>query len=105
MKEENFVFNLVKGVINLVFTFIEIILVLRFFLKLFSANQSAVFVDWIYGISYPFIAIFGGIFPDLNFSGFVVELTTLFALIIYSLIYFGILRILDFFFTAANPPR
>ena len=42
--------------------FIEVLIGLRFLLRLFGANPASGFVSWIYGWSTPFVSPFAGIF-------------------------------------------
>ncbi|HEY8886396.1 MAG TPA: YggT family protein [Candidatus Microsaccharimonas sp.] len=65
----------------------ELFLGLRFILKLFGANAGNDFVNWIYETSGAILDPFRGIFPTQVFkSAFVVEFSTIFAMIIYALI-------------------
>lgn len=77
------------GFINFIFGLIAVLLGLRFLLKLFSANPSASFVEWIYDMSQPLLNPFQGAFPAPRLEdGIIVEFTTLFALLVYGLIAF-----------------
>ena len=51
-------------VITLVFTVIEVLLLIRFVLKLLSANADQALVSLIYGVTDPLIAPFRGIFAQ-----------------------------------------
>jgi len=74
----------------------ELILGLRFILKLFGANAGNDFVNWVYQTSGAVLDPFRGIFPTEVFkSSFVVEFSTLFAIIIYGLIAMLLVYILD----------
>ncbi|HEY8886389.1 MAG TPA: YggT family protein [Candidatus Microsaccharimonas sp.] len=65
----------------------ELFLGLRFLLKLFGANAGNDFVNWIYETSGAALDPFRGIFPTQVFkSTFVVEFSTLFAMIVYAII-------------------
>ena len=67
----------------LVFT----LLGLRFVLRLFGANSANSFVSWIYDMSQPILQPFENIFPSVRVEdGFVVELSTLFAMLIYGIL-------------------
>lgn len=66
---------------------VEAILGLRFLLKLFGANASNGFVDWIYEMSSVLLEPFRGIFPSRVFDNQnVLEFNTLFAMLIYAVI-------------------
>lgn len=70
-----------------VFGLAELFLGLRFILKLFGANAGNVFVNWVYETSAAVLDPFRGIFPTQVFkSSFVIEFSTLFAIIVYALV-------------------
>lgn len=72
---------------NLIVLLVGSLLGLRFFLRLFSANSGNDFVSWIYDTSAPLLAPFESIFPTVRIEdGFVIEVTTLFALLVYGLL-------------------
>ena len=74
-------------VIYIVFALAEAFLGLRLILKLFGANATNGFVQWIYETSDAVLDPFRGIFPTQVFkSTFVLEFSTIFAMIIYALI-------------------
>lgn len=77
---------LAKGIVNLMLTVVGSLLGLRFILKLFGANGDSGFVDWIYQSSGEILGPFRGIFPQTNLDGFVIEFSTIFALLVYSII-------------------
>ena len=73
--------------IYVVFALAEAFLGLRLILKLFGANVSNGFVQWIYETSDAVLDPFRGIFPTQIFkSTFVLEFSTIFAMIIYALV-------------------
>lgn len=51
-------------VLALVFTVVEVLLLVRFFMKLFGANADQPLVSAIYGVTEPLVAPFRGIFPQ-----------------------------------------
>jgi uncharacterized protein YggT (Ycf19 family) len=68
-----------------------VIMVIAFFLQLFSANQSAPFVQWIYRSADVVMAPFRGIFPRVEAeSGSVFDVSILFAILMYGLFAMGI---------------
>ncbi len=75
-----------KGIVNFMLTIVGVILGLRFILKLFGANTGNGFVNWIYESSAEILGPFRGIFPTTNLDGFVIEFSTIFALMVYSII-------------------
>ena len=87
-----------RTIINVVW-FIEALIVtllgLRFFLRLFGANPANGFVDFIYNVSYPFVAPFLGMFNyDDNLANGRVEIETIFAIIVYALLAWLIVKLL-----------
>lgn len=75
------------------FGFLEVILALKFLLKLLGANPDAGFTNLIYTISYPFAAPFLGVFGQSAVSGSVFEWTTLLAMAIYALIAWALVKL------------
>lgn len=78
--------RIASGIVSFMLAVVGSLLGLRFILKLFSANADNGFVNWIYETSGEILAPFRGIFTPANLDGFVIEFTTLFALVVYSLI-------------------
>lgn len=72
-------------VITLVFTVIEVLLLIRFVLKLLSANADQALVSLIYGVTDPLIAPFRGIFAQPSGTP-VVEIATLLAIVFFVLL-------------------
>jgi len=78
---------LITKVIYVVFVLAELFLALRLILKLFGANAANGFVSWIYETSGAILDPFRGIFPTEVFeSTYVLEFSTLFAMIMYAII-------------------
>lgn len=75
------------------FGLLEVILALRFILKLLGANQEAGFSNLIYTLSYPFAAPFLGVFNQSAISGSVFEWTTLLAMAIYALVAWALIKL------------
>ena len=71
---------------------IEIILALRFFLKLLGA-ASAPFTNIIYSLSYPLVGPFVAVFPTTSATGALFEWTTILAGVIYALLAYGIMNL------------
>ena len=88
-------YSVTRALIFTVFGLAEIFLLFRFVLKLFSANDNVLFVQWVYEISQPLLTPFIGMFPAPNFGGgFIIEFTTLFALLIFGIAKYLILEAL-----------
>lgn len=72
----------------------EILLGLRFILRLLGANPEATFAKFIYGITAPFVAPFAGLFGTPSFEGNAFEFTTLVAMLIYALLAWVIVKVM-----------
>jgi hypothetical protein len=77
-----------------IFSVIEVILLLRFGLKLLAANPGAGFTQIIYGISGVLIAPFRYVFGAPSAGGSVVEFSTLLALFVYRMLAWGIVKLI-----------
>ena len=73
---------------------IDVILVIRFVMKLLAANTSSGFVSFMYNLSEPLVAPFRGIFGTPAAGGSVLEPASLVAIVIYSLIGWGIVALI-----------
>lgn len=88
MHERFNLFFLTRYLTGFVFSLVEALLVFRFLLKLLGANAATPFVNWIYETSAPLINPFIGAFPSPKLEGiFVFEFSTLFALLVYMIVY------------------
>lgn len=84
------------SLLNIFVGAVEAILGLRFILKLFGANENAGFVSWVYEMSSGLLDPFRGIFTTRVFENrYVLEFSTLFAMLIYALIALLIIAIID----------
>lgn len=82
---------------------LEIVLIFRFFLRFAGANPDAGFTSFIYSISWPFVEPFFAVFHTTVVAGSVVEWTTLLAMVVYSIIFWGIVRLLLMGKTVSTP--
>ena len=89
-------FRIIRALINIVESVIELFLVFRLIFKFLVVNTGTPFVAWIYGITAPLAAPFAKIIPDWKFSGFVVDFATLAALIVYAIAGYLILMIFPY---------
>lgn len=71
---------------------LEILLGLRFVLKLISANPDSGFANFIYGITNVFVAPFVGLTGTPASGGTVLEVNTLIAMVVYALLAWLIVR-------------
>jgi YggT family protein len=89
-------YGIVSTLVNIVFGIIEFLLLLRFIFKFLVVNASTPFVAWIYATSASLVSPFAKILPDLKLGGFVVDFSTLVALLVYAFIGYLILRIFSY---------
>jgi len=81
-----------EQIIYLILGILETLLLIRLVLKLLAANPDAGFTSLIYGITYPFVALFQGVFATPQSNGSVLELSTILAMIVYALLAWGIVK-------------
>ena len=75
-----------RQVIYLIFGIIEGLIAIRFVLRALGANPGAGFASFIYGVTAPLLAPFVGLFGTPQFSGSVLELHSIVAIIVYALL-------------------
>lgn len=89
--------NFVLSGINFFTFLVEGFLGLRFLLKLFGASASNGFVSWVYDMSGELLAPFRGIFPTKVLENtYVLEFSTLFAMLMYALFALAIIALINF---------
>ena len=72
------------------------ILAMAFFLRLFNANESASFVQWVYRSTRIIMQPFRGIFPSVEGeTGSVLDVSVLFAMFMYGMLAIGMHALLD----------
>ena len=86
--------SMVARIINYIFGILLSLLVIRFVLSLLGANQGNPFADFIYSLTYPFVAPFFGLFGyTMKYGVARFELETVVAMIVYALVAFGLVRL------------
>ncbi len=80
-------------IIYLVFGVVDAVLLIRLVLKLLGANAHAGFAQFTYGLTDFFLAPFKGLLPTIVSGQSVLELSLIFAILIYSLIALGLVRL------------
>jgi uncharacterized protein YggT (Ycf19 family) len=73
---------------------LEIMLGLRFLLKLIGANGASGFGTFVYGVTAIFVNPFAGLVSTWNSGASILELNTLVAMAIYALFFWGVVRVL-----------
>ena len=86
--------TVITRVIWFVFAVIEILIAIRFFLKLAGANAEAGFVQMINGVSGVFMAPFNAILGTQRVAGSTFEWSALVAIAVYALVAWGIVSLM-----------
>ncbi len=86
-------FVIIRFLINIIATIIELLLVFRFVFKFVQANPGTPFVAWIYAATQWLVAPFSKILPNWKIWSFVVDFPTLTALIVYAIVAALLLKI------------
>lgn len=73
---------------------IDVMIGLRFVLKLLGASPQSPFVGFLYAITAPLVAPFNGIFPTTGSGFYIFEPSALIAIAIYALIGWGIVALI-----------
>jgi len=92
---------LVTQIIWAILGLLEILLGLRFLLKLIAANPDSGFAVLVYGITAPFLAPFTALVGTPQSGGVILEVTTVIAMAIYALLFWGVVSVIRI---AANRP-
>jgi len=91
--ERRMVAHRVSQLVYWIFGLVEGLILIRFVLKLLGANPNAGFAEFIYGITYPLVLPFVGLFGTPQAQGSVLELHSLVALVVYALVAWLIARL------------
>lgn len=86
--------NGLKKVLKDIFAFIELILIIDIFLKLFSANRAAPLVNLIYSLTDFFTAPVRYIFPLFRFGASTFDSVAVAAMIFYGILFLVLLRLI-----------
>src|SRR5215469_5920770 len=86
----------VGQVIYVILGIVIALIVIRVILKALAASTAAAFTDFVYNVTGPLVAPFQGIFATPTTSkGSVFELSSLVAIVVYALIAWAIVRLID----------
>jgi YggT family protein len=92
--ERRIMFFQIIRIVWTVLSLLEILLGLRFVLKLIAANAQSGFGSLIYGLSGVFTAPFAGLVTTPVSGGMVLEVTTLIAMLVYALFFWIVVRVI-----------
>jgi hypothetical protein len=81
--------------LNYALRVLEVLLAIRLVLLLFAANPQAIFSVLIYSVTGPFVAPFYGVFPSAVGGGHQFDAATVLAMLIYPLLDWAIVRLLQ----------
>jgi YggT family protein len=84
--------SLVTQIIGAMLGLLEILLGLRFMLKLIAANPNSGFAVFVYGMTQPFLAPFTALVRTPRSGGMILEVTTLIAMAVYALFSWVVVR-------------
>jgi len=84
----------VTRIVWAILSLLEILLGLRFMLKLIAANPNSGFAVFIYGITGPFVAPFTGLVGTPASRGTILEVTTLIGMAVYALFFWIVVRVI-----------
>lgn len=73
---------------------IDVLIAIRFVLKLLGASTASPFVTFMYGVTAPLVAPFNGIFGAGAQGSYVLEPASLVAIVIYALIGWGLVTLI-----------
>ena len=88
--ERRMKFYLLNRALWSILAFLEILLAFRFVLRMIAANPDSGFGMFMYGITGVFVAPFNGLISTPTSGGSALELTTLIAMAVYALVFWGI---------------
>jgi hypothetical protein len=98
-----------KKIVYYLLGVLEALLAFRFIFKLLGANPGSTFVSLIYTISGAFLAPFNSIFRAAVNKGIetesVLEPTTIIAMIVYALIAYGVVKLIEIYETPKETPK
>lgn len=92
----------VKNFIWFLFSVIEVLIGLRFFLKLIAANPASLFAQWIYNLTAPFMSPFASLTNSPAMGGMVLEISALIAMIVYAFIAWGLVSLVGILFNRSS---
>jgi len=88
----------------LFFGILEALIALRIGLKLIGANAASPIAGFIYGVTSLFLAPFEGLTGTPTAGGMVLELSSVIALVVYALIAWALVKIVDVIFYRPRGP-
>lgn len=84
---------------------VEVLIALRFFLKLIAANPENPFAQLVYNVTYLFLWPFLNLTATPSAGGMVLEIPSLVAMLVYALVAWGIVGLIQLFGDRAGTRR
>lgn len=100
--EEKKVLFRMNQVVWYIFNLIAFLLAFRVFLKALGANPAAGFTSFIYGITTPLMTPFVGILPSYGGGRYVIEWSSVIAILVYLMLAYAINYILDLMYPISD---
>jgi hypothetical protein len=94
----------ITQLIWLLFGILEALIALRIGLMLIGANPNSPIVALIYGVTYLFLFPFMGLVASPSFGNMVLEISSMFAMLIYGLIAWAVVRVVWLIFYRPRGP-
>lgn len=88
--------TIAKQAIDIVLWIFVSLLLIRFTLVLVGANQNSTFMQWVFATTQPLLAPFNGLFNNVGSGNFVLELNTIVAIVVYSVLATLLIKLVDF---------
>lgn len=88
--------TIAKQAIDIVLWIFVSLLLIRFALVLVGANKSSSFMQWILSTTQPLLSPFNGMFSNVGSGNYVLELNTIVAIVIYSVLATLLIKLVDF---------
>lgn len=86
----------------LVFGVLEVLIAFRLVLQMIGANPGSGFANFIYSITQIFVLPFQAIVPNVTYSGGAIEIASIFALIVYPILAWVLVRAFRIIFSDAR---
>lgn len=88
--------TIAKQAIDIVLWIFISLLLIRFALVLVGANPNAPFMQWILATTNPLLTPFKGLFNNVGAENYVLELNTIVAIVVYSILATLLIKLVDF---------
>lgn len=89
----------IEQLLIFIYLVVAALLLFRFVLSLFGANKEAIFVNFVYQLTTPFMFAFEGMFGHQPQVGtYILEFEVLVALLVYALVFVGLSRLVRIIF-------